>query len=54
MINQFQKRGYDRSLIEKETNKVNLQGREQLLKEKRKKLPQVSLYRSNTIKHSLK
>ena len=53
MINQFQKRGYDRSLIEQQINKTNLQEREQLLKEK-KKLPQISLYRSNTIEHSLK
>ena len=36
MINQFQKRGYDRSLIEQQINKANLQEREQLLKEKKK------------------
>ena len=30
MINQFQKRGYDRPLIEQQINKANLQGREQL------------------------
>ena len=35
MINQFQKRGYDRSLIE-QLNKANLQERQQLLKEKKK------------------
>ena len=55
MINQFQKGGYDRSLIEQQIDKAKLQEREQLLKEKkRKKLPQISLYRSNTIEHSLK
>ena len=37
MINQFQKRGYDRSLIEKQINKANLQETEQLLKEKKNK-----------------
>ena len=36
MINQFQKRGYDRSLIEQQINKANLKEREQLLKEKKK------------------
>ena len=36
MINQFQKRGYDRSLIEQQINKANLQEREQLLKAKKK------------------
>ena len=36
MINQFQKHGYDRSLIEQQINKANLQEREQLLKEKKK------------------
>ena len=36
MINQFLKRGYDRSLIEQQINKANLQEREQLLKEKKK------------------
>ena len=36
MINQFQKRGYNRSLIEQQINKANLQDRKQLLKEKRK------------------
>ena len=54
MINQFQKRGYDRSLIEQQINKANLLEREHLLKAKKKKLPQISLYRSNTIEHSLK
>ena len=48
MINQFQKRAYDRALIEQQISKANLQDREQLSKEK-KKLPQISLYRSNTI-----
>ena len=37
MINQFQKRGYNRSLIEQQIDKTNLQEREQLLKEKKKK-----------------
>ena len=32
MIYQFQKRGYDRSLIQQQINKANLQKREQLLK----------------------
>ena len=36
MINQFQKRGYDRSLIKQQFNKANLQDREQLLKEKKR------------------
>ena len=36
MINQFQKRGYNRSLIEQQINKANLQERKQLLKEKKK------------------
>ena len=36
MINQFQKRGYNRSLIEQHIDKANLQEREQLLKEKKK------------------
>ena len=36
MSNQFQKRGYNRSLIEQQINKTNLQEREQLLKEKKK------------------
>ena len=36
IINQFQKRGYDRSLIEQQISKANLQEREQLLKEKKK------------------
>ena len=52
MINQFQKREYNRSLIEEKIDEANLQEREQLLKEK-KKLQQISLYRSNTIEHSL-
>ena len=36
MIIQFQKRGYNRSLIEQHIDKANLQEREQLLKEKKK------------------
>ena len=36
IINQFQKRGHDRSLIEQQINKANLQERKQLLKEKKK------------------
>ena len=36
MINQFQKRRYDRSLIEQQINKANLDEREQLLKAKKK------------------
>ena len=36
MIIQFEKRGYDRSLIEQQTHKANLKEREQLLKEKKK------------------
>ena len=43
-MNQFKKHGYDRSLIEQQIDKANLQEREQLLKEKRKRLPQISLY----------
>ena len=39
MINRFQKRGYDRSLIEQQVNKANLQERKQLLKEKKKETP---------------
>ena len=53
MIKQFQKRGYNRSLIEQQIDKANLQEREQLLKEK-KKLPQIFLYCSNATEHSLK
>ena len=36
MINQFQTRGYNRSLIEQQIDKAKLQEREQLLKEKKK------------------
>ena len=36
IINQFQKHGYDRSLIEQQINKANLQKREQVLKEKKR------------------
>ena len=54
MISQFQKRGYNKLLIEQQIDQANLQEREQLLKKKRKKLPQIFLYRSNTIEHSLK
>ena len=54
MINQFQKRGYDRSLIEQQIDEANLQEREKLLKEKKKKTATNSLYRSNTIEYSLK
>ena len=36
MINQFQKRGYNSSLIEQQIDKANSQQREQLLKEKKK------------------
>ena len=36
MINQFHNHGYDRSLIEQQINKANLQEREQLLKAKKK------------------
>ena len=36
MINQFQTRGYNRSLIEQQIDKANLQEREQLLKDKKK------------------
>ena len=36
IINQFQKRGHDRSLIEQQINKANLQERKQLLNEKKK------------------
>ena len=36
MINQFQKRGYNRSLIKQQIDKANLQEREQLFKEKKK------------------
>ena len=36
MINQIQKRGYNRSLIEQQIDKANLQERKQLLKEKKK------------------
>ena len=36
MINQFQKLGYNRSLIEQQIDKATLQDRNQLLKEKKK------------------
>ena len=51
MINEFQKRGYDRPLIEQQIDKANLQEREQLLKEQKKKkktVPQLSIYCSKT------
>ena len=54
MINQFQKRGYNRSLIEQQINKANLQEREQLLKAKKKETATNIPYRSNTIERSLK
>ena len=38
IINQFQKRGHDRSLIEQQINKANLQERKQLLNEKKKEI----------------
>ena len=38
LIYQFQKRGYDRSLIKQQINKANLQKSEQLLKEKNKEI----------------
>ena len=37
MINQFQRRGYNRSLIEQQIDKANLQEREQLLNEKKER-----------------
>ena len=37
MINQFQMRGYNRSLIEQQIDKYNLHEREQLLKEKKER-----------------
>ena len=52
-INQSRKHGYDKSIIEQQINKANLQEREQLLKDK-KKLSQISVFRSNAIEHSLK
>ena len=36
MINQFQKHGYNRSLIKQQIDKANLQETEQFLKEKKK------------------
>ena len=36
MINQFKKRGYNRSLIEQQIDKANLQESERLMKEKKK------------------
>ena len=36
MINQFQKRGYSRSLIQQQIDKANLKETKQLLKEKKK------------------
>ena len=53
MPNQFQKRGYNKPLIEQKIDNANLQERKQLLKEK-KTLPQLSLYSSNTTVHSIK
>ena len=53
MPNQFQKRGYNKPLIEQKIYNANLQERKQLLKEK-KTLPQLSLYRSNTTVHFIK
>ena len=37
MINQFQKRGYDRSLIEQQINKANLKEREHFFKRKKER-----------------
>ena len=37
IINQFQKRGYNRSLVEQQIDKANLQEREQLSKEKKER-----------------
>ena len=56
MINQFQKRGHNGSLIKQKIDKDNLQEREQLLKKKKERetLPHQSLYHSNIIEHSLK
>ena len=54
MINKFQTRGYNRSLMEQQIDKTNLQEREQFLKEKEKTLSQISLYGSNTTESSLK
>ena len=53
IINQFQKRGYDKSLIEQQIKKANLQEREQLLKEKKETAAR-SFYGSNIIEHSQK
>ena len=53
MPNQFQKRGYNKPLIEQKIDNANLQERKQFLKEK-KTLPQLPLYRSNTTVHSIK
>ena len=53
MPNQFQKRGYNKPLIEQKIDNANLQERKQLLKEK-KTLPQLPLYRSNTTVHFIK
>ena len=54
MINQFQKRGYDRSLIEQQINKANLQEREQLLKVKKKETATNIPLSLNTVEHFLK
>ena len=54
MINQFQKRGYDRSLIEQQINKANSQKREQLLKEKKKETDANIPLSLKYIEHSLK
>ena len=54
MINQFKKRGHNRSLIEQQTDKANLQEREQLLKEKKKGTVTTFPLSLKYNKHSLK
>ena len=56
MVNEFQKRGYDRPLIEQQIDKANLQEREQLLKEQKKKKKDSAttihlLLKNKSIKH---
>ena len=53
MINQFQKCGYNRLLIEQQIDNVTSRERT-TFERKRKTLLQPSLYQSNTTEHSLK
>ena len=54
MINQFLKCWYNRSLIEQQIDKANLEEKEQILKEKKKDTATTIPHRSNVTEYSLK